>query len=454
MNEIKCPKCGALFKIDEAGMADIVRQVRDAEFKKQVQMIESASKVNEEKTVEIAVAKTAEQYKKEIADQKEEIAKLQTKLESTKTEEKLAVNEATNQMEKKLESLKNELKIKDSVLETELARKETVIVELKENLQKQKVEEQLKIKETITEVEKERDKLKNAIDSSEKDKKISEQLLIERYEGIIKGKDDQISYYKDYKAKQSTKMVGESLEQHCLNEFNRLRATAFKGASFEKDNDSRDGSKGDFIYRENDADGNEIISIMFDMKTELDETATKKKNEDFLDKLDKDRTAKKCEYAILVSLLELDNDFYNAGIADLSYRHEKMYVVRPQSFIAIITILRDNAMKTISYKSALAAIRNQNIDITNFESDLEDFKDKFSRNYRLASERFREAIEGIDKTMAQLQKTKDALIKSENNLRLANDKAEDLTVKKLVRDNPTMKAKFAELEAKKTDEAD
>ena len=454
MNELKCPNCGAMFKIDEAGMADIVRQVRDAEFKKQVDIIEAASKVNEGKTVEIAVAKTADQFKKEIAKQQEELAVLKAKLDSTKMEEKLAVNEATAEMEMKLESLRNELKIKDSVLEAELARKQTVIVELNENLKKQKVEEQLKIKETITEVEKERDRLKNAIDTSEKDKKISEQLLIEKYEGIIKEKNEQISYYKDYKAKQSTKMVGESLEQHCLNEFNRLRATAFKGASFEKDNDSREGSKGDFIYRENDAEGNEIISIMFDMKTELDETATKKKNEDFLDKLDKDRVAKKCEYAVLVSLLEMDNDFYNAGIADLSYRHEKMYVVRPQSFIAIITILRDNAMKTISYKSALVAIKNQNIDITNFESELDDFKVRFSKNCTLASERFKDAIDGIDKTMIQLQKTRDALVKSENNLRLANEKAEDLTVKKLIRNNPTMKAKFAELEAKRTDEAD
>jgi len=443
-----------MFKIDEAGMADIVRQVRDAEFKKQVDIIEAASKVNEGKTVEIAVAKTADQFKKEIAKQQEELAVLKAKLDSTKMEEKLAVNEATAEMEMKLESLRNELKIKDSVLEAELARKQTVIVELNENLKKQKVEEQLKIKETITEVEKERDRLKNAIDTSEKDKKISEQLLIEKYEGIIKEKNEQISYYKDYKAKQSTKMVGESLEQHCLNEFNRLRATAFKGASFEKDNDSREGSKGDFIYRENDAEGNEVISIMFDMKTELDETATKKKNEDFLDKLDKDRVAKKCEYAVLVSLLEMDNDFYNAGIADLSYRHDKMYVVRPQSFIAIITILRDNAMKTISYKSALVAIKNQNIDITNFESELDDFKVRFSKNCTLASERFKDAIDGIDKTMIQLQKTRDALVKSENNLRLANEKAEDLTVKKLIRNNPTMKAKFAELEAKRTDEAD
>jgi hypothetical protein len=352
--------------------------------------------------------------------------------------------------EKELESLRSKVQEKDSVLKTELARKETVIVELTENLKQQRLEEQLKIKETIAAVEKERDSLQNAIDLKEKDKMISEQLLIERYEGIIKGKEEQISYYKDYKAKLSTKMVGESLEQHCLNEFNRLRATAFKNAVFEKDTDVKEGSKGDFIYRESDAEGNEIISIMFDMKTESDGTAAKKKNEDFLDKLDKDRIAKKCEYAVLVSLLELDNDFYNSGIADVSYRHERMYVVRPQSFISIITILRDNAMKTVSYKSALAAIRNQNIDITNFENELNDFKEKFSRNYRLASERFQDAIEGIDKTMAMLQRTKDALIKSENNLRLANEKAEDLTVKKLTRDNPTMKAKFAELNTKDT----
>jgi len=477
MNDISCPKCGEVFKIDEAGMIDIIKQVRDREFEKEVVRIESTSKANEEKSIEIATAKVTEELQKQIAvhekentklrekleatkteeklavteatsQMEKEVQSLKSKLEATKTEEKLAVTEATSQMEKEIQSLKSKLQEKDSALQTELERKETVITELKGTLKQQKTEEQLKIKETIAEVEKERDSLKNAIDSKEMEKQLSENLLKEKYEGIIKEKDEQISYYKDYKAKLSTKMVGESLEQHCQTEFNRMRATAFKNAYFEKDSDVKDGSKGDYIYREHDVEGNEIISIMFDMKTQLDETSTKKKNEDFLDKLNKDRVSKNCEYAVLVSLLELDNDFYNSGIADVSYRFEKMYVVRPQSFISIITILRDSAIKTIEYRSQLATIKNQNIDITNFEEALDNFKEGFARNYSLASRKFQEAIEGIDKTMSQLQKTKDALLSSERNLRLANDKADDLTVKRLTRGNPTMTAKFAEAKAK------
>jgi len=329
-----------------------------------------------------------------------------------------------------------------------LARKQTVIAELQGKLNQQETANQLEIKTQIAEIEIERDRLKTVVLSKDSEKQLAEKTLKEDYERRLKDKDEMIAYYKDLKAKQSTKMVGESLEQYCLNEFNKMRATAFKNAYFEKDSDVREGTKGDFIYRESDEAKNEIISIMFEMKNEADETAAKHKNEEFFDKLDKDRKTKKCEYAVLVSLLEMDNEFYNSGIADVSYRHEKMYVVRPQSFISIITILRDNALKAMGYKSEIAAIRSQNIDITNFEKDLEEFKEKFGRNYRLASERFRDAIEGIDKTMIQLQKTKDALIRSEDNLRLANEKAEDLTVKKLTKGNPTMAVKFEEARKK------
>ena len=391
MNEIRCPKCNEIFRVDESGWTEIVKQVRDKEFNKELTRREDLFNKDKEMSITLAVGKTEKELQAIIAEQELANNELKSKLELVKTQEMLAVIEAKSELEK------------------------------------------------------ERDRLQNLLDSKETETKLSEKLLQEKYELMLREKNEQIAYYKDYKAKQSTKMVGESLEQHCEIEFNRMRATAFKNAYFEKDSDIRDGSKGDYIYREFDAEGNEIISIMFDMKTELDQTTTKKKNEDFLDKLNKDRIAKNCEYAVLVSLLELDNDFYNSGIADVSYRFQKMYVVRPQSFIPIITILRDSAMKSLTYKSELSLIKSQNIDVTNFENDLNDFKQKFSKNYELASRKFQDAIDGIDKTMAQLQKTKDALLSSERNLRLANDKAEELTVKKLTRGNPTMKAKFDEL---------
>ena len=444
MNEIRCPKCSGLFKIDESGFADIVKQIRDDEFRRELENRENVWKADKEQSVALATERMERDIQMEMARRDMENAELKAKLEAAKTEERLVVNEAVAKTEKELESLRSKLREQDAALMTEMARKETVIVELSERMKQLEIANQLEIRERISEIEKERDHLRNVAESKDKDKLISEQTMKEKYEGVLKEKDDQIAYYRDYKAKQSTKMVGESLEQHCEIEFNRMRATAFKNAYFEKDTDAREGSKGDYIYRENDAQGNETISIMFDMKTELDETSSKKRNEDFLDKLNRDRIAKKCEYAVLVSLLELDNDFYNSGIADVSYRYEKMYVVRPQSFIPIITILRDNAMKAQSYRSELALIRNQNIDITNFEAELEDFKQRFSKNYDLASRKFQDAIDGIDKTMSQLQRTKDALISSERNLRLANDKADELTVKRLTRGNPTMQAKFAE----------
>lgn len=445
MNEIKCPKCGAMFKIDESGLAEIVKQVRDKEFEKEITEREKIWKAEKETSIELATATTEKNLQAEIDKRERENIELKAKLEVAKKDEELAVNKATTAAEKEIETLKGQIKEQSAILETEIERKKTVVTELTEKMKQQDLANQLETKEQITAIEKERDRLKGVIDSKETEKQLSEKSLTEKYEIILKDKEDQIAYYKDYKAKQSTKGVGESLEQHCQNEFNRMRATAFKKAYFEKDTDVKEGSKGDYIYRDYDDEGNEIVSIMFDMKTELDETATKKKNDDFLDKLDKDRIAKKCEYAVLVSLLELDNDFYNSGIADVSYRHEKMYVVRPQSFISIITILRDNALKSSAYIKEVALMRNQNIDITHFEDDLNDFKDRFFKNFRLASEKFNEAIDRIDKTIDMLQRTKDALLNSERNLRLANDKAEGLTVKKLTKDNPTMKDMFDNL---------
>lgn len=402
MNEIICPHCKKAFKIDEAGYADILKQVRNHEFDKELHERLAAAEKDKESAVKLAEEKTKSelrtefvQLQKQLTEMKSEkdskITKLQAKLESSETEKKLALAEAVSKLEKERDELANSLKVKDT--ETKL------------------------------------------LESSLKDK----------YEGELRSKDEMIAYYKEMKAKLSTKMVGESLEQHCEIEFNRLRATAFKNAHFEKDNDASDGTKGDYIFRQYDESGNEVVSIMFEMKNEGDETATKKKNEDFLTKLDADRKKKDCEYAVLVSLLESDNELYNSGIVDVSHKYPKMYVIRPQFFIPIITILRDAALNSMKYKAELAIVRAQNIDITNFEENMETFKEGFSRNYDLASRKFGDAIDGIDKTIKQLEKTKAALLSSENNLRLANDKAQDLTIKKLTRGNPTMKAKFDEL---------
>jgi hypothetical protein len=389
--EIKCPSCGKAFKIDEAGYADILKQVRDREFEQALhERLEIAEK-DKDSAIKLAEEKTKNQLQTEVARKDAEIAKLQSKLEATETEKKLALTEAVGKLEKERDELANKLQRKDT--ETKL------------------------------------------LESSLKDK----------YESELKSKDEMIAYYKDMKAKLSTKMVGETLEQHCEYEFNRLRATAFQNAYFEKDNDASDGTKGDYIYRETAKNGTEIISIMFEMKNEDDGTATKKKNEDFLAKLDADRKKKNCEYAVLVSLLEVESDLYNGGIVDVSHKFPKMYVVRPQFFIPIITVLRNAALNSLKYKNELAVVRAQNIDITNFEENMEKFKDGFARNYDLASRRFTDAIDGIDKTIKQLEKTKAALVLSENNLRLANDKAQDLSIKKLTRGNPTMQIKFDEL---------
>ena len=408
MQEIKCPNCGTVFQVDESGFADIVRQVRDEEFNREVRERESLLE-----------------------------EKLTAKLAAGETEKKLAVAEAITEAEKKLAQ-------KDA----EIAEKSSQIEKMRADAKAEDAKRRLEITEAVNSIEKERDDLAAKLRAQETERKLTEASLKERYEERLRLKEEEIAYYKDFKARQSTKMIGESLEQHCENEFNKLRAIGFQDAYFEKDNDARTGSKGDYIYRKIDENGNEIISIMFEMKNENDETATKKKNEDFLKELHKDRTEKRCEYAILVSLLEPDSELYNSGIVDKSHRYPKMYVVRPQFFIPIITILRNAALNAMEYKAELASVRSQNIDITNFEENINKFKEGFARNYELASRKFKTAIDEIDKTILHLQKTKDALISSENNLRLANNKAEDLTVKRLTRGNPTMKAMFDGLEKK------
>ncbi|AKM79952.1 TPA: DUF2130 domain-containing protein [Candidatus Saccharibacteria bacterium] len=341
--------------------------------------------------------------------------------------------------------LQADLAKKEAETATLKAEKDAEIAKLLAKIDAAETEKKLALTEVVNKVERERDELANELKNKDTEKQLLESSLKDKYLTELKTKDEMIAYYKDMKAKLSTKMVGETLEQHCETEFNKLRATAFQNAYFEKDNDARSGSKGDYIYRETDGAGNEIISIMFEMKNEGDETATKHKNEDFLKELDKDRTEKKCEYAVLVTLLEADSELYNSGIVDVSHRHEKMYVIRPQFFIPIITLLRNAALNSLQYKQELALVKAQSIDITNFEDNMNTFKEGFARNYDLASRKFQDAIGGIDKTIMQLQKTKEALLSSENNLRLANQKAEDLTIKRLTRGNPTMAAKFTEL---------
>ena len=414
MQEIKCPKCGEVFQVDESGYAAIVKQVRDKEFSKELQARE-----------------------KQFATEKE-------------TAVRLAKLDVKNAMQDEITQLEQELQKVNQQTENILHEKELSISDLKAQLKNYENEKELAVKTALSEQEKqltERDKqilqLESRIENKENEFKLAENKMIEKYEAQLKEKEETINYYKDFKLRQSTKMIGESLEQHCEMEFNKLRATGFQKAYFEKDNDIRTGSKGDYIYREFDTDGTEFISIMFEMKNEMNQTATKHKNEDFLKELDKDRNEKKCEYAVLVSLLEPDNDYYNTGIVDMSYRYEKMYVIRPQFFIPMISLLRNAAANSLKYKKELALIQNQNIDITHFEQDLNDFKTKFSRNYRLASEKFNNAIKEIDTSIAHLQKIKGSLLSSDNQLRLANEKAQDLlTIKKLTEKNPTMAEKF------------
>jgi hypothetical protein len=424
MHEIICPHCGKAFKIDEAGYADILKQVRDKEFEQQLHERLELAEQDKRVAVELAVTKALSGVEKERD-------RLATELEKVKQESESA-------------SKLDEAKFSKQLQET-AAQKDAEIRDLKAKLEGNEVERKLAINEAVSEIEKERDELKSGLKQAGLEKELAEKSLKDKYETQIKDRDDAIERLRDMKARLSTKMVGETLEQHCETEFNRIRATAFPRAYFEKDNDASGGSKGDYIFRDLDEEGTEIVSIMFEMKNESDTTSTKKKNEDFLKELDKDRTEKGCEYAVLVTLLEPESELYNTGIVDVFHRYPKMYVVRPQFFIPIITLLRNAAQNSLKYKQELAIIQAQNIDITNFENQLDEFKTAFGRNWRLASDGFEEAVKRIDEAIKDLEKTKQALHKSANNLRLANNKAEDLTIKRLTRDNPTMAEKFAEL---------
>jgi len=417
MNEIICPNCKTVFKVDEASYADILKQVRDPQFEKELKNRLDLADKEKENAVKLAEADVKNTYQQKLSESNKLLAELKAK--------------------------------KDAELAQRISDKEKNIAKLHSMIKNAETEQKLAVSEAVKLIEKERDHLANQLKVKETETQLLEKSIKEQFTNKIiakdeslRLKDDEINRLKDFKQKLSTKMVGESLEQHCEIEFNRLRPTAFQNAYFEKDNDASGGTKGDFIYRETDEDGNEIISVMFEMKNENDETATKKKNEDFLAKLDKDRSDKSCEYAVLVSLLESENEYYNNGIVDVSHRHSKMYVIRPQFFIPIITLLRNAAMNSLKYKQELNLMKNQNIDITNFEDKIDAFKEGFARNYDLASRKFKTAIDEIDKTITHLQKTKDALLSSENNLRLANNKADDLTIKKLTYGNPTMKSKF------------
>ncbi len=463
MHEIKCPHCGETFTIDEAGYADIVKQVRDDEFDKQLHERLELADQDKAKALELAEAKAASELLKAAAAKDAEIQGLKSKLDAGDVAQKLAVTEALSTVEKERDTLANQLaqanQEKQSAVELAEAKlvgelqkaasaKDSEIQDLKAKLDAVAVAQKLAITEAVSIVEKERDEFKSGLEKVELEKQLAEKSLKDKYETQIKDRDDAIERLRDMKARLSTKMVGETLEQHCETEFNRIRATAFPRAYFEKDNDARSGSKGDYVFRDSDDAGIEIVSIMFEMKNENDTTATKKKNEDFLKELDKDRTEKGCEYAILVSLLEPDSELYNTGIVDVSHRYPKMYVIRPQFFIQMITLLRNAALNSLQFKSELALVKAQNIDITNFESELESFKAGFGKNFDLASRRFQTAIDEIDKSIDHLQKTKEALLGTNRNLRLANDKAQDVTLKKLTRGNPTMAEKFAELDPK------
>ena len=394
MNEIKCPKCGTVFQISETDYESIVKQIRDHEFQKELSLREEQYRKEKENAIKLAEVNKEKELTDSLNKKNIEISELKNQLALLESKKELEIQKALSEKDKKIDNLTSEMEIKN------------------------------------------------------KEYALKENTIKESYETKLKDKDEQIAYYKDFKAKQSTKMIGESLEQHCSTEFNRLRPL-FKNAYFEKDNDSRNGSKGDFIFRDFDDDGNEIVSIMFEMKNEADQTSTKHKNEHFFKELDKDRNEKKCEYAVLVSLLETDNDLYNDGIVDVSHVYDKMYVIRPQFFIPLITLIRNLANKSLDYRKELELVKSQNIDITHFEENINLFKESFGRNYRLASERFAKAIEEIDKTIEHLQKTKDHLLKTDDNLRLANNKADDLTIKKLTRNNPTMTQMFEDLKQNK-----
>ena len=507
MPEIICPKCGTAFTIDEAGYADILKQVRDKDFDRQLhERLEQTERENS-KIRELDKAQAEQTLQKTKSAKDAQIQELQAKLESEQAAKELAVSEALRKVEKEKDDLSAKLDKAESEkqqaldlaeanskseLQKAAADKEAEIVKLQNQLDAFELQKKQELAQALGPVEKERDdfkgrlerlqlekeseeklskeqlksqlqavvadkdseiaELKSNLDKAELQSKVEAKSLKERYEVQIQDRDEQIERLRDLKAKLSTKMVGETLEQHCQIEFNKLRSTAFPNAYFEKDNDARTGSKGDFIFRDKDDSGTEIVSIMFEMKNEMDTTSTKHKNEDFFKELDKDRREKDCEYAIMVSLLEPDSDLYNTGIVDVSYRYPKMYVIRPQFFIPIITLLRDAAKNSLQYKNELEEVKEQNIDITHFEEELDSFKSAFGRNYEIASKKFKNAVEEIDKSISHLNKIKDALLGSENQLRLANNKAQDVTIRRLTRNNETMKAKFDEV--KKSKEAE
>lgn len=459
MQEIRCPNCGEVFQVDETGYDQIARQVRDKEFSKELERREKELEARQEKELELIRMQEEKEYnagiskkEAEISAKEQMIAELKIKLDASETAKNLAVSEA---VEKKNQELSQEVRANSEKIakkDAEISERDRKIAELQAKLEAGETAKQLAVAEAVEKKNEELSKksteiadLRGELKNKETESRLHEQSLKEQYENSLKAKDEQIEYYKDFKARQSTKMIGESLEQHCLAQFNSIRMTAFPNAYFEKDNDARTGSKGDFIYREFGEDGTEFISVMFEMKNEADTTATKHKNEDFFKELDKDRKEKNCEYAILVSMLESDNEFYNNGIVDVSYRYPKMYVIRPQFFIPIITLLRNAALNSLQYRQELQIVRSQQVDILHFEENMNAFKEGFARNYRLASEKFATAIDEIDKTIDHLQKTKAALLSSENNLRLANNKADELTIKKLTKNAPTVKAMFDEL---------
>lgn len=428
MPEIVCPHCHTAFQVDESGYAEILRQVRDKEFNKQVAERLALAERDKETALQLARAQLEQQRQQSVADKDAEIAKLQAQIASLS---ELSEAKLLNQLQRVA------------------AEKDAQIQALQAKVQAHDTSKALAIRESIESVQQERDALRAALDRAALEKELAEKALAEKYQTQIRDRDEAIERLRDMKARLSTKMLGETLEQHCEVTFNQIRATAFPNAYFEKDTDARTGSKGDYLFRDFDvsdpANPIEIVSIMFEMKNEADTTATKKRNEDFFRELDKDRTEKGCEYAVLVSLLESDSELYNIGIVDVSHRYPKMYVIRPQFFLPMITLLRNAALNSLRYRQELALVKAQNIDITNFEAELEGFKDAFAKNYDLAARRFQTAIEEIDKSIDHLQKTKDALLGADRNLRLANDKAQNVTIKRLTRGNPTMKAKFDEL---------
>ncbi len=469
MNEIICPHCNKAFKIDEAGYADILKQVRDSAFEQQLHERLELAEQDKRNAVALAKSQLSSELQMAAAAKDSEIQGLKARIDAGEVQRQLAVAQALSAVEKERDTLASELAqskreqqaaihLAEAKLLSELqaaaAKKDAEIQSLKATLDVKEVAQKLAITEAVGVVQKERDEMKSGLERAELEKQLAEKSLKDKYETQIRDRDEAIDRLKDLKARLSTKMVGETLEQHCETEFNRIRAMAFPHAFFEKDNDARTGSKGDYIFRDSDAAGTEIVSIMFEMKNESDRTATKNKNEDFLKELDKDRNEKGCEYAVLVTLLEPESELYNSGIVDVFHRYPKMYVVRPQFFLPLITLLRNAAMNSLKYKSELALVKAQNIDITNFETNLETFKTAFARNYDLASNSFKKAIDEIDKSIDHLQKTKDALLGTDRNLRLANDKAHDVTIKKLTRGNPTMAQKFAELKSQGSSDAE